>query len=101
MSTPAGKRGWWWQAWTSGGARWERIEIPWQQCPRISPVFIAEETLEHGLAYVQQEYCCQFGEADGSLLLLDEIAGAVNSEVKAVNMMQSIYRKRVLTNATK
>ena len=42
MSTPFGTRGWWYEAWRSREA-WERYEVPAEQCPRISPEFLAEE----------------------------------------------------------
>ena len=40
-STPAGQRGWWWQAWTEGGDDWERFEVRADTCPRLSPAFLA------------------------------------------------------------
>lgn len=43
MSTPAGKRGWWWEAWDQGGDDWEQIRIPADQCPRINAAWLAAE----------------------------------------------------------
>jgi len=42
LSTPFGKRGWWADAYLSGGDAWQRWEIPATSCPRISPAFLAE-----------------------------------------------------------
>ena len=35
MSTPYGKRGFFFEAWTNGGADWQRIEVPARKVPRI------------------------------------------------------------------
>jgi hypothetical protein len=55
LSTPWGCRGWFYREWY-GPARWRRFHIPWRQCPRITPEFIAEERLALGDDWVRQEY---------------------------------------------
>src|SRR5205085_8729659 len=42
LSTPAGRRGWFHDAW-QGAGDWHRIRITADQCPRISAAFLAEE----------------------------------------------------------
>jgi hypothetical protein len=42
LSTPWGKRGWFFQEWTGEGD-WARFTITAHDCPRISPAFLAEE----------------------------------------------------------
>jgi hypothetical protein len=64
LSTPFGQRGWFWQEWESDGP-WRRIRITWQDCPRITPQFIAEETRAMGPSWVQQEYECLFTALEG------------------------------------
>ena len=59
MSTPRGEQGFFYDTWAKSRG-WEKIEVPWQQCPRIDPAFIEEERLERGNAWVAQEYECQF-----------------------------------------
>jgi predicted phage terminase large subunit-like protein len=59
MSTPRGEQGFFFETWAKSTS-WQKIEVPWQQCPRIDPAFIEEERLERGNAYVAQEYECQF-----------------------------------------
>ncbi|MGH7170771.1 MAG: terminase large subunit domain-containing protein, partial [Gemmataceae bacterium] len=51
LSTPFGQRGWFWQEWESEGP-WNKVRIPWRDCPRITPQFIAEETRALGLSWV-------------------------------------------------
>jgi hypothetical protein len=64
LSTPFGQRGWFWQEWESEGP-WKKVCIPWRDCPRITPQFIAEETRAMGLSWVQQEYECLFTSLEG------------------------------------
>lgn len=59
MSTPRGEQGFFYETWDKSRG-WEKIEVPWQQCPRIDPAFIEEERLERGNAFVAQEYECKF-----------------------------------------
>ena len=59
MSTPRGERGFFYDTWEKSEG-WEKIEVPWQQCPRIDPAFIEEEHRERSGAWVAQEYECQF-----------------------------------------
>lgn len=62
MSTPWGRRGWWYDAWESsvaGSQEWERFEIPATMCPRISPEFLEEERVALGSDF-DSEYMCQF-----------------------------------------
>ena len=42
MSTPFGRRGWYFESWESP-RNWRRTKITADQCPRITPEFLAEE----------------------------------------------------------
>jgi hypothetical protein len=81
MSTPWGKRGHFFEEWT-GINEWERIEIPATKCPRISPMFLAEEEKALGNWWYQQEYMCQFMETTDSLFRYDTIMAAMDDDVK-------------------
>jgi hypothetical protein len=43
LSTPFGKRGWWWQEWERGEKGWLRVKATAEECPRITDGFLAEE----------------------------------------------------------
>jgi Terminase large subunit, T4likevirus-type, N-terminal len=43
LSTPYGKRGFYWDAWEHGGDDWARIQIAADQLPRIDPKFLESE----------------------------------------------------------
>jgi hypothetical protein len=73
LSTPYGKRGFFYRAWTEGGPRWTRIRVPATECPRISPNFLNEEREVFGEPYFQQEYMCQFYATNDALFDEDTV----------------------------
>ena len=81
LTTPAGKRGWFYEAFPSGGADWHRERIPADECPRITESFLEEERRELGRYFYEQEYECQFHDAENSLFSRAEIDGAFTSDV--------------------
>lgn len=62
LSTPFGKRGWFWEEW-NGPVAWERIRVRADECPRIPRAFLAEERQSLGARWYRQEYECSFEEA--------------------------------------
>ena len=60
LSTPNGQQGQFYEAWTRGGDRWERFEVPASQVPRISEEFLAFERAELPRSVFEQEYECKF-----------------------------------------
>ena len=81
-STPFGKRGWWYEAWSSDQV-WERVEIPATRCPRIAPEFLAEERAALGMWY-PQEYECQFIQAEGSVFMYEDIRAMLSADVQPI-----------------
>ncbi len=65
LSTPFGKRGFFYREWEDTAAAWHRIRISWRDCPRIAPEFIAAETRALGEAWVRQEYETSFEALEG------------------------------------
>ena len=65
LSTPYGKRGFFYDAWSEGGADWARIEIPAAKVPRIAEAFLAQERRALGESWFRQEYCCSFEALEG------------------------------------
>ena len=81
LTTPAGRRGWFYEAFT-GGSDWHRERIPAGACPRITEAFLEEERRELGRYFFEQEYMCQFHDAEGSLFSRSEIDGAFSADVE-------------------
>src|SRR5205085_9491296 len=55
LSTPYGKRGFFHDAWATGGDDWARIEVPATRIPRIDPEFLAAERRGLGESWFRQE----------------------------------------------
>ncbi len=82
LGTPHGKRGWFFDAWTNGGAEWERVRVPATECPRISPAFLEAERSATGEAFFRQEYLCEFVERDDQVFPTDYVEAAFTLAVK-------------------
>jgi hypothetical protein len=82
LSTPFGKRGWWYEAWERGGANWQRVKITAHQCPRISPAFLEEERRELGDLFYQSEYLCRFVDTVDQVFATDLVMAAVSTDVQ-------------------
>jgi hypothetical protein len=76
LSTPFGKRGWFYEEWRAGSG-WERVKITAAQCPRIDPGFLAEEERALGPRWFAQEYSCEFMEAVGAVFSGADIEAAL------------------------
>ena len=62
LSTPFGKRGWFYDAWAADQP-WERVRVTAPDCPRIPAEFLWEERQALGDRWFRQEYECSFEEA--------------------------------------
>lgn len=79
LSTPYGKRGFFFEAWTKGEG-WERVRITAKECPRITPEFLAEEKRTLPDNWFQQEYMCEFADTEGAVFAYEDIQTALQSE---------------------
>lgn len=82
MSTPFGKRGFYFKEWSEGGDVWERIEIRATQCPRIPRAFLAEERASLGDFFFRQEYMCEFMDSITSVFDYETVMQSLSSEIK-------------------
>jgi hypothetical protein len=81
MSTPFGRRGWFWEAWDQGDG-WERVQITAPKCPRITPEFLAEERAIMPAWWFNQEYLCEFEADAGAVFSGEAIAAAFTPDVR-------------------
>jgi hypothetical protein len=84
MSTPAGRLGWFyerWQAAATDGA-WRRVRVPAEQCPRISPEFLAEQEKELGPLLYEQEFACEFVDSAETLFAATLVERAFDAAVR-------------------
>ena len=82
LSTPFGKRGWFFDTWQNGGPDWTRVKVTAHDCPRIAPALLEEERAALGDWWYRQEYLCEFVETSDTLFAFDLVTAALSSEVK-------------------
>jgi hypothetical protein len=75
LSTPMGRRGFFFEAWTGDDPAWTRITAMATACPRIPAAFLAEQRRTLGERWFQQEYACEFVDTFGSVFSEEEVAG--------------------------
>jgi hypothetical protein len=81
LSTPFGKRGFFWRVWSESSA-WKKVKIRANQCCRIPPSFLKEERAALGEWWYAQEYLCEFSENVDAFFSYEEIHAAITDEVK-------------------
>jgi Terminase large subunit, T4likevirus-type, N-terminal len=81
LSTPFGKRGFFHHEWTEG-AGWHKIKVTAQECPRISPEFLAEERTTLGPMWFRQEYECEFVDTLDQVFSYETVMGALSNDVQ-------------------
>ena len=84
MSTPWGKRGFFYDAWQDGGDTWERVSGPATECPRIDGAFPDEERRTLGQKWFEQEYLCEFADNGESLVARDLVDAAVSEDIEVL-----------------
>jgi hypothetical protein len=81
LSTPWGKRGWFFQEWTGEG-EWERFKITAHDCPRISQAFLDDERRSMPAMVYVAEYECAFTDVEDSVFAYEDVQAAVSGEVE-------------------
>jgi hypothetical protein len=82
LSTPRGKRGFFFNVWTEGGADWNRTLITAEQCPRISPEWLEREKEAMPSFWFRQEFECQFVETMDSVFSYDEVLATLSDKIE-------------------
>ena len=85
LSTPWGKRGVFYEAWT-GPEEWDRYEVAAAACPRISEEFLEEERRALPSWVFRQEYECSFEETDDQVFTTAMIDAAVSEDVAPLEL---------------
>lgn len=78
LSTPFGRRGFFYHEWHEGGPAWQRVRVTADECPRITPAFLDQERRSMGESWVNQEYYCSFESLEGLVYPDFEAACAVD-----------------------
>jgi hypothetical protein len=86
MSTPFGQRGHFWETWDKGGDGWNCVKVPATQVPRIAPEWLEEERRSMGEWWYQQEYMCEFVDAEDAVFQMRYIEAALSEDVKSLRL---------------
>jgi len=81
LSTPFGKRGFFFHEWAEGGAEWHRAKITAYECPRIPREWLEQERRSIGDWWFRQEYLCEFVETIDQVFSYDDIQRALDDSV--------------------
>jgi hypothetical protein len=89
LSTPFGKRGFFWEQWdeatragrAGGRPDWRLVSVTAEQCPRIPPEFLASERRKLGPLF-QQEYGCVFLDVVMAAFRGEDIAAALDNDLE-------------------
>jgi len=81
MSTPWGRRGFFYEAWAYAPADWLRVSVSATECTRISERFLEEQRRSLGEKWFAQEYLCEFVDAGGGIFGRDLVEGALDEGV--------------------
>jgi hypothetical protein len=81
LSTPYGKRGFFYQEWVEG-VGWEKVRVTADQCERISRDFLAAEERSLGERWYRQEYLCSFEDCVDAVFSYADIAAALRPDVE-------------------
>jgi hypothetical protein len=81
LSTPFGKRGFFFREWTDGGALWHRTKITAYDCPRIPKDWLEQERAQIGDFWFEQEYLCEFKDDVSAVFRYEDIMAAMDNSI--------------------
>jgi hypothetical protein len=89
LSTPWGKRGWFWEQWKrcqeaqeqGQPEPWHRVRVTAEQVDRIAPEWLEGERQDIGERMYSQEYGCQFVDTIDAVFAYDDIHAALKPDI--------------------
>lgn len=90
LSTPFGKRGWFWEEWKhcedlkaqGQTPAWEQIRVTVDEVPRIDPGWLQQERLSVGERWYRQEYQCSFEDTIDAVFAYEDIHALVSADIE-------------------
>jgi hypothetical protein len=89
MSTPWGKRGFFYEAWMESErdpAQWMRMSVPATECGRISAQFLERERTTMEGSWFAQEYLCEFTDNDRDVFARDLVENALDDTISELRL---------------
>jgi hypothetical protein len=88
LSTPAGKRGFFYETWQHGGEHWHRVTAQATECGRISAEYLEGQRRELDAAMFAQEFLCEFSGSGMHAFDRDVVEAALDGSVEAFSTAQ-------------
>jgi phage terminase large subunit-like protein len=90
LSTPFGKRGFFFEEWERSAeaarkglpAKWHTVRVRATECPRISAEFLADERIALGERWYRQEYETSFEDTIDSVFAHEDIQAALRNDIQ-------------------
>jgi hypothetical protein len=82
LSTPRGRRGFFFDVWSEGGSDWNRTLITATECSRIAPEWLERERESTPAFWFKQEFLCEFCETVDSVFSHADILASLDPNVK-------------------
>jgi hypothetical protein len=86
ISTPRGRRGFFYETWEFGGPDWTRFSVRGTECGRISRRFLEESRAVMGPSWFGQEFLCEFVDNELGTFDRDLIQRALDPYVNPLNI---------------
>lgn len=86
LSTPFGRRGFFFKEWDQGGPDWHRVEIRAEDCPRIPTEWLERERKSIGEWWFEQEYGCAFVDTAHQVFRYEDVAAAYDAGVSPLGL---------------
>ena len=90
LSTPFGKRGFFYKEWITKDNGWKKVQLQATQCPRWSPEALAVELRNKGDRLFRQEFMCDFTAATGQLFQEWALAEAFRDDIEKWNLFEDV-----------
>jgi hypothetical protein len=81
LSTPYGRRGWFYDAWERGEG-WERTRVTAYECARIPAAFLDQERASMPRAWFQAEYECIFTDTEQTVFREEDLQAMLDATVE-------------------
>ena len=88
MSTPFGKRGFFYETWELGGEAWHRVRVAAAECGRIERGFLEGERGSVEAGSFAQEYQCSFVENGMTVFGREMVEAALTDEVEPLEITE-------------
>jgi terminase large subunit-like protein len=82
LSTPWGRRGFFYEVYANGGPTWHRVTVTAPECPRIPAGWLAEERRALPERVYRQEYLASFEDLEAQVFPTDLVTAAFTDDVR-------------------